>query len=93
MDGECLSTSNSRIHALLRRDVCGAYAIRPYTGTQKRGTVRAYHNHETIKRTAFHVFHRTECPDRAEVEACTDVGWGGRKNSLPRYLQKVLTAS
>ena len=27
------------------------------------------------------------------VEACTDVGWGERKNSQPRYLQKVLTAS
>ena len=61
--------------------------------TRKRGAVRAYHNRETIKRAAFHVFHRTECLDRAAVEACTDVGWGGRKNFRPRYLQKVLTAS
>ena len=74
MDGECLSTSNSRIHALLRRVAGGAYAIRPYTGTRKRSAFYAYHNHETIKRTTFHVFHRTECPDRAAVEACTDVG-------------------
>ena len=93
MDGECLSTINGRTLDLLRRDVCGAYAIRPYTETRKRGAVRAYHNRETIKRTAFYVFDRTECPDRAAVEACTDVGWGERKNSLPRYLQKVLTAS
>ena len=62
-------------------------------GTRKRGAVYAYHNHETIKRTTVHAFHRTECLDRAAVEACTDVGWGERKNSQPRYLQKVLTAS
>ena len=70
-----------------------AYAIRPYMGTRKRGAVYAYHNRETIKRTTFHVFHRTECPDRVAVGVCADVGWGGRKNSQPRYLQKVLTAS
>ena len=62
MDGECLSTTKGRTLALLRRDVCEAYAIRPYTGTRKRGAVRAYHNRETIKRTAFHAFHCMESP-------------------------------
>ena len=93
MDGECLYTTKGRALALLRRVVCEAYAIRPYTGIRKRGAVRAYHNRETIKRTTVHAFHRTECPDRNAVEACTDVGWGERKNSLPRHVRKVLTAS
>ena len=34
--------TKGRALALLRRVVCGAYAIRPYTGTRKRGAVRAY---------------------------------------------------
>ena len=90
---ECASAIDHSDHSPHKWVVYRAYAIRPYTGAQKRGAFCVYHNHETIKRTAFHAFHRTECPDRAAVEACTDVGWGERKNSLPRYLQKVLTAS
>ena len=93
IDGECLSTTKGRALALLRRVVCRAYSIRPYTGTRKCGTFFISHNHETIKRTTFHAFHRTECLDCDAVEACTDVGWGGRKNSQPRYVRKVLTAS
>ena len=92
-DGECLYMTKGRTLALLRRVVCGAYAFAPYTETRKRGAVRARHNRETIKRTAFHAFHRIECPKGAAVEACTDVGWGGRKNSQPRYVRKVHPAS
>ena len=43
MDGECLSTTNGRTLAPLRRVVCGAYAIRPYTGTCKRTTFSTSH--------------------------------------------------
>ena len=43
MDGECLSTTNGRILALLRRDVWRAYSIRPYTGTCKRAAVSTSH--------------------------------------------------
>ena len=42
MNGECLSTTKGRALALLRRVIRGAYAIRPYMGTRKRGAVRAY---------------------------------------------------
>ena len=38
MDGECLYTTKGRTLVLLRRDVCGAYAFAPYTGTRKRTT-------------------------------------------------------
>ena len=70
MDGECLYTTKGRTLALLRRVVCGAYAIRPYTGTRKRGAFFIFHNHETIKRTTFHVFHRTEYPEHAAFFTC-----------------------
>ena len=42
MDGECLSTTNGRTLALLRRDVWRAYSFAPYTGTCKRAAVRVY---------------------------------------------------
>ncbi len=48
----------------LRRVVCRAYAIRPYTGTRKRTTVYAYHNRETIKRTTFSTSHPMVYPER-----------------------------
>ena len=90
---ECASVIDHLDHSPHKWVAGRAYAIRPYTGTRKRTAVYAYHNRETIKRTTVHAFHRTECPDRDAVEACTDVGWGERKNSLPRYVRKVLTAS
>ena len=48
IDGECLSMTKGRALALLRRDVCRAYSIRPYTGTRKRGAVRAYTRLESL---------------------------------------------
>ena len=80
--------------------------IRPINGTfvgrmqyaptwEHKNAARFMHT-TTVKQSnapRFTRFHRIECPKGAAVEACTDVGWGGRKNSLPRYLQKVLTAS
>ena len=62
MDGECLSTTKGRTLAPLRRDVCGAYAIRPYPGTCKRAAFCICHNRETIQRGAFYVFQRMACP-------------------------------
>ena len=71
-------------HSPHKWDVCGAYAIRPYTGTRKRGAVYAYHNRETIKRTTFStshliaspkgslffVSHLITCPERGAFFTC-----------------------
>ena len=76
---ECASVIDRLDHSPHKWVVCGAYAIRPYTGIRKCGAVYAYHNRETIKRATVHAFHRTECPDCDAVETCTDVGWGERK--------------
>ena len=90
---ECVSAIDHSDHSPHKWDAGRAYSIRPYIETCKRAAFCIYHNRETIKRTTVHAFHRTECPDRDAVEACTDVGWGERKNSLPRHVRKVLTAS
>ena len=63
MDGECLSTTKGRALALLRRDVCGAYAIRPYTETRKRATFSTSHLMASPKGSLFFVFHLKTCPE------------------------------
>ena len=52
MDGECLYTTKGRTLALLRRVVCGAYSIRPYTGHEnavRLGHIRASNPHFLVR--------------------------------------------
>ena len=64
MDGECLSTTNGRTLALLRRVVCRAYSIRPYTGIRKRTTFSTSHPMASPKGSLFFVSHLITCPER-----------------------------
>ena len=70
MDGECLSTTKGRALAPLRRVVCRAYAIRPYTGTRKRTTFSTSHPIASPKGSLFFVSHLIICPERGAFFTC-----------------------
>ena len=59
---ECVSAIDHLDHSPHKWDVCGAYSIRPYTGTRKRGAFFIYHNRETIKRATFSTSHPIASP-------------------------------
>ena len=70
MDSECLYTTKGRALAPLRRVVCGAYAIRPYTGTRKRATFSTSHPIASPKGSLFFVSHLITYPERGAFFTC-----------------------
>ena len=84
---ECASAIDRLDHSPHKWVVCGAYSIRPYTGTRKRGAVYTYHNRETIQRAAFYVFHRMTCPNMCRVRIYCNRGTIEKRcvSRIPRH--------
>ena len=60
---ECVSAIDHSDHSPHKWVAGRAYAIRPYTGTRKRGAVSTSHPIASPKGSLFFVFHRKTCPD------------------------------
>ena len=63
-NGECANRANYHDSSFHKWNVCGAYAIRPYMGTSKRGAFCTSYLVATPKRGAFYTSYLVATPKR-----------------------------
>ena len=85
---ECVSAIDHLDHSPHKWDVCGAYSIRPYTGTRKRTTFSTSHPIASPKGSLFFVSHLITYPEHDHFSAVRVGAYGIRPTKWPRRGQE-----